>query len=60
MEKIKNNIGLAISIFLVVAGLFLLSESPDEDSTKIITVDKKTEIRIVEGIKYRCTVIDNK
>jgi hypothetical protein len=60
MIKIKNNIGLIISMLLIVSGFLLLNESPDEDSTTIINVDKKTQIRIVDGVKYRCTLIDNK
>jgi hypothetical protein len=60
MIKIKNNIGLIVSILLIVSGFLLLNESPDEDSTTIIYVDKKTQIKIVDGVKYRCTLIDNK
>ena len=60
MIKIKNNIGLIVSILLIVSGFLLLNESPDEDSTTIIYVDKKTQIKIIDGVKYRCTLIDNK
>ena len=60
MIKIKNNTGLIVSILLIVSGFLLLNESPDEDSTTIIYVDKKTQIKIVDGVKYRCTLIDNK
>jgi len=60
MIKIKNNTGLIVSILLIVSGFLLLNESPDEDSTTIIYVDKKTQIKIVDGVKYRCALIDNK
>jgi len=60
MIKIKNNIGLIVSILLIVSGFLFLNESPDEDSTTIIYVDKKTQIKIIDGVKYRCTLIDNK
>jgi hypothetical protein len=60
LKGIKRDLGLIISTAIVVSGLFLMNNALNEedDSSTVIKVDEKTEIRIVEGTKYRCTIIN--
>lgn len=59
-----RDIKLTIAVFMICYGLFLLrdffqeSDERNIPKTKIIKIDEKTEIRITEGIKYRCVVVD--
>jgi hypothetical protein len=59
-----RDIKLTLAVFMICYGLFLLndfnkeSEERSISKTKIIKIDEKTEIRITEGIKYRCIVVD--
>ena len=60
MKSIKRDFGLIISTAIIVCGLFVINNAlnEEENSSTIIKVDEKTEIRIIEGTKYRCTLIN--
>lgn len=60
MKVFKRDLGLIVSTAIVVSGLFLMNNTLNEEeySSTIIKVDEKTEIRIIEGTKYRCTLIN--
>ena len=60
MKSIGRDLGLIISTTIVVSGLFLMNNSLNEedDSLTTIKIDEKTEIRIIEGTKYHCTIIN--
>lgn len=60
MKEFKRSIGISIATLMMITGAIILYTGPESEKEQIIYVDKKTEIRIVEGVKYRCTVIDNK
>jgi hypothetical protein len=60
LKSIKRDFGLIISTAIIVCGLFVINNAlnEEENSSTIIKVDEKTEIRIIEGTKYRCTLIN--
>ena len=60
MKSIKRDFGLIISTIIIVCGLFVINNAlnEEENSSTIIKVDEKTEIRIIEGTKYHCTIIN--
>jgi hypothetical protein len=63
--SLKRDVGLIITTAMIVSGLFIINDSDyiyetNLSPSKIIKVDDKTEIRIIEGTKYKCTVINNK
>jgi hypothetical protein len=60
LKVFKRDLGLIVSTAIVVSGLFLMNNTLNEEeySSTIIKVDEKTEIRIIEGTKYRCTLIN--
>lgn len=59
--NIKRDLGIIVSTALIVSGLFIANDSlgsiTERSSVKIIKIDDKNEIRIVEGTKYRCTIV---
>jgi hypothetical protein len=61
--NLKRELGIMISTAAIVSGLFMIN-SPDfednESNAKITKIDKNTEIRVVEGNKYRCTLLHEK
>lgn len=60
-----RDLKLTLSIFMICCGFFILKdfykkefEDFNQTESKIIKIDEKTEIRINNGIKHRCTVVD--
>lgn len=60
MQDLKRSFGMSIATLIIILGVTIFYRNSENDSVKIINVDKNTEIRIVEGVKYRCTIMDNK
>ena len=61
--NLKREIGLVVATALIVCGLFMINSPDFEEKTsdiKITKIDKNTEIRVVEGNKYRCTLLHEK
>jgi hypothetical protein len=60
LKSIKRDFGLIISTAIIICGLFVINNAlnEEENSSTIIKVDEKTEIRIIEGTKYHCTIIN--
>lgn len=61
--NLKREIGIMISTAAIVSGLFMMNNPDFEDNelnAKITKIDKNTEIRVVEGNKYRCTLLHEK
>lgn len=61
--NLKREFGIMISTALIVSGLFMMNNlgfEDNESNVKITKIDKNTEIRVVEGNKYRCTLVQEK
>ena len=61
--NLKRESGLVVATTVIVSGLFMINSPDFEEKTsdiKITKIDKNTEIRVVEGNKYLCTLLHEK